>query len=83
MERGRLTDLGQLPNGRAGCTQGGRDAQCGREHGMSDSEQGTPEVAPAHTDVRAEFSRAELGMVIGLGGVAIIVGTILGLVLTT
>ncbi len=49
---------------------------------MSDNEQGIPEVAPAHTDVRAEFSMAQLSMVIGLGAVAIITGTVLGLVLT-
>ncbi len=50
---------------------------------MSDSEQGEVEVAPAHTDVRAEYSRADLALVIGLGAVAIITGTVLGLVFTT
>ena len=49
---------------------------------MSDNEQGMPEVAPAHTDVRADFSRAQLAMVIGLGAVAIIAGTVLGFVFT-
>ena len=51
-----------------------------REHGMSESEEDTPEVAPAHLDVRAEFSSTDLGMVVGLGVVAIIAGAILGLV---
>ena len=50
---------------------------------MSDSEQGEVEVAPAHTDVRAEYSRADLALVIGLGAVAIIAGTVLGLIYTT
>ncbi len=50
---------------------------------MSDSEQGEIEVAPAHTDVRAEYSRADLALVLGLGAVAIIAGTVLGLVFTT
>lgn len=50
---------------------------------MSDSEQGEPEVAPAHTDVRAEYSQRDLALVIGLGAVAIIAGTVLGLIYTT
>ena len=50
---------------------------------MSENEQEMPEVAPAHIDVRAEFSPTDLGMVVGLGLVAIIVGSILGLVLAT
>jgi len=50
---------------------------------MSENEQEMPEVAPAHSDVRAEFSPTDLGMVVGLGVVAIIVGSILGLVLAT
>lgn len=50
---------------------------------MSDSEQGEIEVAPAHTDVRAEYSQSDLALVIGLGAVAIIAGTVLGLVFTT
>ena len=49
---------------------------------MSDSEQGTPEVAPAHTDVRGDFSPSTIGMVVGLGAVAIIAGTVLGLLFT-
>jgi hypothetical protein len=53
------------------------------EHGMSDSEQGEVEVAPAHTDVRAAFSPSELAIVVGLGAVAIIAGTVLGLIYTT
>ncbi len=49
---------------------------------MSEHEQEMPEVAPSHGDVRAEFSPTDLGMVVGLGMAAIIVGSILGLVLT-
>ena len=50
---------------------------------MSDTEQGVPEVAPAHTDVRGDFDFADLGTLVGLGAVAIIAGTVLGLVFTT
>ncbi len=50
---------------------------------MSDSEQGAPEVAPVHLDVRSRFGTADLAIVIALGGVAIIAGTVLGLVFTT
>ena len=50
---------------------------------MSDAEQEAPEVAPAHTDARAEFSMPDLALVVGLGAVAIIAGTVLGLVFTT
>ena len=50
---------------------------------MSDAEQEAPEVAPAHTDARSEFSSSAIGLVLGLGAVAIIAGTVLGLVFTT
>ena len=50
---------------------------------MSNADEGTPEVAPAHTDARAEFSPSAIALVLGLGAVAIIAGTVLGLVLTT
>ncbi len=50
---------------------------------MSDAEQETPEVAPAHTDARAEFSPSDIVLAIALGAVAIIAGTVLGLVYTT
>ena len=50
---------------------------------MDDSEQGVPEVAPAHLDVRSRYSSADLAIVIALGGIAIIAGTVLGLVFTT
>ncbi len=49
---------------------------------MSDSEEATPEVAPAHTDARAEFSQTSLAIVVGLGAAAIIAGVVLGLVYT-
>ena len=50
---------------------------------MSNADEGTPEVAPAHTDARAEFSPSDIALVLGLGAVAIIAGTVLGLVFTT
>ena len=50
---------------------------------MSDSEEATPEVAPAHTDVRTTFSQRDLAIVVGLGALAIIAGTVLGLIYTT
>ncbi|MCY4391933.1 MAG: hypothetical protein OXE43_07760 [Chloroflexi bacterium] len=50
---------------------------------MSENEQEMPEVAPAHTDVRAEYSPADLALVVGLGAAAIIAGTVLGLIFTT
>lgn len=50
---------------------------------MSNADEGTPEVAPAHTDARAEFSPSAIALVLGLGAVAIIAGTVLGLVFTT
>jgi len=50
---------------------------------MSDTDEATPEVAPAHTDARSEFSMPDIAMVVGLGVVAIIAGTVLGLVYTT
>ncbi len=50
---------------------------------MTDTEEATPEVAPAHTDVRADYSTRDLALVVGLGAVAIIAGTVLGLVFTT
>lgn len=65
------------------CAQGGGGAQWAREHGMSDSEEATPEVAPAHTDVRTSFSQRDLAIVVGLGALAIIAGTVLGLIYTT
>ena len=50
---------------------------------MSDNEQDMPEVAPAHTEARADFSPTDLAMVVALGVVAIIAGAVLGLVYTT
>ncbi len=50
---------------------------------MTDTEEATPEVAPAHTDVRADYSPADLALVVGLGAAAIIAGTVLGLIFTT
>ena len=50
---------------------------------MTDTEEATPEVAPAHTDVGADYSTRDLALVVGLGAVAIIAGTVLGLVFTT
>lgn len=67
---------------RGACADGGGDAQWGGEHGMSDSEEATPEAAPAHTDARSEFSPRALAIVVGLGAAAIIAGTVLGLVYT-
>ena len=48
---------------------------------MSENEQEMPEVAPGHSDVRTEFNPVGLGVVVGLGLVAITVGSIFGLVL--
>lgn len=50
---------------------------------MSNADESTPEVAPAHTDARAEFSPSDIALVVALGAVAIIAGTVLGLVYTT
>ena len=50
---------------------------------MSNADESTPEVAPAHTDARSEFSASAIALVLGLGAVAIIAGTVLGLVFTT
>ena len=50
---------------------------------MSDTDEGTPEVAPAHTDVRAQFSLSDIALVSGRGAMDIIAGTVLGLVFTT
>ncbi len=49
---------------------------------MTASDQDVPETAPAHTDARADFSAMDLAVVAGLGGLAIALGTVLGLVLT-
>ena len=49
---------------------------------MTASDQDVPETAPAHTDARAEFSAMDLAVAVGLGGLAIVLGTVLGLVLT-
>ncbi len=50
---------------------------------MSDTEPEAPEVAPSHTDVRAEYSQRDLAIVVALGAVAIIAGAVLGLIYTT
>ena len=48
---------------------------------MTESDQTSPEEAPQHTDVRAQFSTLQLGLIAVLGGLAIVIGTVLGLVL--
>ena len=47
---------------------------------MTASDQDIPETA--HTDARADFNMADLAVAVGLGGLAIVIGTVLGLVLT-
>ncbi len=41
-----------------------------------------PDAAPAHTEARARFSPRDIVAVAALGGLAIVIGTVLGLVLT-
>ena len=41
-----------------------------------------PDTAPAHTEARARFSQRDIAAVAALGGLAIVIGTVLGLVLT-
>lgn len=41
-----------------------------------------PETAPAHTEARDRFSPRDIAVVAALGGLAIVIGTVLGLVLT-
>ena len=48
---------------------------------MTESDEHSPEVAPMHSDLRARFSTLQLAFVGGLGGLAIILGAVLGLVL--
>ncbi len=48
---------------------------------MAESDDQGPEEAPMHSDVRARFSTLQLAFVVGLGGLAIILGAVLGLVL--
>lgn len=58
----------------------------GRAHNGAGSrdvtEPTTPETAPAHTEARARFSPRDIAVVAALGGLAIVLGTVLGLVLT-
>lgn len=50
---------------------------------MNETEANLPEVAQSHTDVRTEYDLIDQALVLGLGAVAIIAGTVLGLVYTT
>ena len=47
---------------------------------MAEEQNQVPEAAPMHSDVRAHFSAMQLALVGSLGGLALIIGTVLGLV---
>ena len=50
--------------------------------GERDMTEPIPETAPAHTEARDRFSPRDIAAVAVLGGLAIVIGTVLGLVLT-
>ena len=49
---------------------------------MNENEESLSEVAPSHTDVRTEYDLVDQALVLGLGAIAIVAGTVLGLVYT-
>lgn len=59
--------------------QAGARAQWRGERAMTEH---IPDTAPAHTEARARFGPRDIVAVAALGGLAIVIGTVLGLVLT-
>ena len=56
-------------------------SRMGAEGRMAEEQDQVPEAAPMHSDVRAHFSAVQLALVGSLGGLALIIGTVLGIAL--